>query len=358
MAVVLVVTSAPPLVEGGHLTIARSLERALTEAGHRAAVVTTPSNRFGRQGAAYLANWMTDVSQTGAGDRVDQVISLRFPSYAVRHPVHVSWLNHTMREYYDLWEQFSSGLSPRGRLKERVRRALIRSADTYFLKHHLRKLFAQSKTIQERLTKWNGVSSEVLHPPPPQRSYRSDGYGDYLLFLSRLAPLKRADLVLAALKETEARHIRCVIGGEGEELPRLQTLAREWGLAERVTFTGRLGEPALLDHLARCRAVVFVPKSEDYGFVTVEAFASAKPVVTATDSGGPLELVRDGQNGFVVAPEPKVLARAFAKLMDSPSDAERLGRQGQQDVAGLTWEKTVNRLLLIACCLLVIGLGY
>src|SRR6185503_9919116 len=204
MAVVLIVTSAPPLVQGGHLVIAQALERALTEVGHRAAIVTTPSNRFGRQGAAYLANWMTDVSQTGDGAPVDRVITLRFPSYAVRHPVHVSWLNHTMREYYDLWDEFSATLSPQGRLKEGVRRTLIHAADNYFLKQHVKKLFAQSATIQNRLREWNGVASEVLHPPPPQRPYRTDGYGDYLFFASRLAPLKRADLLLRALAVKDA----------------------------------------------------------------------------------------------------------------------------------------------------------
>src|SRR5689334_5062259 len=103
MAVVLVVTSSPPGVEGGHLVIARALERALRDAGHRAAVVTTPSSGFGQQASAYFANWATDVRKTSQGERVDQVITLRFPSFAVRHPNQVCWLNHTMREYYDLW---------------------------------------------------------------------------------------------------------------------------------------------------------------------------------------------------------------------------------------------------------------
>ena len=345
MAVVLIVTSAPPLVEGGHLVIARALERAFVESGHRAAIITTPSNRFGRQGSAYLANWMTDVSQTGNGERVDRVISLRFPSYAVRHPVHISWLNHTMREYYDLWDSFSSTLSPQGRVKELVLRALIHAADNYFLKHQVRKVFAQSTTIQARLARWNALAADVLYPPPPQRAYRTDSYGDYLFFTSRLSPLKRAHLVIEALACPEARHIRCVIGGEGEERTRLETLAASLGVSDRVTFTGRLNEGALVDHLARCRAVVFVPKDEDYGFVTVEAFASAKPVITTTDSGGPAEFVRDGENGFITAPDASSLATAFARAMDSASDAERMGQQALHGIATLTWPATVERLL-------------
>jgi len=346
MAVVLVVTSAPPFVEGGHLVIARALEQALRAAGHDASTVTTPSNRFGRQASAYLANWMTDVGQTGNGKRVDQVISLRFPSYAVRHPKHVCWLNHTMREYYDLWDEFSSRLSPQGRLKETVRRTLIRAADSYLLARNVTRLFALSSTVQARLRRWNRVEAEVLHPPAPPRPYRCDGYGDYLFVVSRLAPLKRIDLLLRALALPAAGGVKAVIAGEGEDRARLEGLARDLGVAARVTFAGRIDDQALVDHLARCRAVVFTPKGEDYGFVTVEAFASGKPVVTAVDSGGPRDLVRDAENGFVVEPDPEALARACARLMADPAEAERLGTRGRADTATLTWAGTVDRLIL------------
>jgi len=347
MAVVTIVTSAPPLVEGGHLVLARSLERALRDAGHHAGIVTTPSNRFGRQGPAYLANWLTDVGVTGSGERVDQIVSMRFPSYAVRHPKHVCWLVHTMREYYDLWDRFSAGLSPQGRIKERARRTLVRAADTYCFKHHVTQLLTISGAVRDRVARWNGVPAEVLHPPPPQRDYRCEGYGDFLFAPSRLSPLKRLDLVLQALAQPEAAGIRCVIAGEGEETDRLVRLSRTLGLDSRVSFTGRLDEAALVDHLARCRAVVFVPHDEDYGFVTVEAFASAKPVITCQDSGGPLELVRDGSNGWVTAPTPADLARALAEAMAGPGTAERRGQQGQRDIAGLTWENVVRRLVIV-----------
>ena len=343
MAVILVVTSAPPLVEGGHMVIARSLQRALVEAGHQATIATTPSNRFGRQASAYLANWLTDVGQTGDGHKIDQVISLRYPSFAVRHPRHVSWLNHTMREYYDLWEGFAAGLSPHGRIKERARRAVIHAADTYFLKR-VSKRFVQSETIRARLQRWNHLDAEVLHPPAPPRNYRCDGYGDYLFFASRLDPLKRADLVLRAMAAPAAQNVRCVIGGEGSLRPSLEALARELGLDSRATFVGRLDDDGLTRHLAACRAVIFPPKDEDYGFVTIEAFESAKAVITTTDSGGPLDLVRQDRNGIVAEPTPASLAVAMARLMDDAGGAERMGQQALRDAAPLTWAATVERL--------------
>ena len=70
-----------------------------------------------------------------------------------------------------------------------------------------------------------------------------------------------------------------------------------------MQFVGRLSDQEMIDHLARCRAVVFPPFNEDYGFVTVEAFMCGKPVITCTDSGGPSELVRDGENGYVTDPD-------------------------------------------------------
>ncbi len=77
---ILVVTSDVPFVEGGHMTIARCVVRALQEEGHEADLVLTPQNRFGRQFRAYVANRFTDVGMDGLGRTVDQVISFRFPS--------------------------------------------------------------------------------------------------------------------------------------------------------------------------------------------------------------------------------------------------------------------------------------
>jgi glycosyltransferase involved in cell wall biosynthesis len=341
---VLVVTSSPPFVEGGHLVIARELVRACRESGHEADLVVTPQNRFGRQGAAYAAAWLTDVARAADGGAVDQVISLRYPAFAVRHPRHTCWLNHTMREYYDLWPQFSAPLSWKNRIKESVRRRLIQGADRHFLTAGVQRRFVISGTVQARLSR-SGIDAAVLHPPAPQRAYRCDGYGDYLFAVSRLTPLKRFDLLLDALAQPEARGMRAVIAGEGEARDDLRARCRRLGLEERVQFVGRLDEATLLTHLARCRAVAFVPFDEDYGFVTAEAFAAGKAVVTCSDSGGPTELVTDGVDGLVCAPTAVALASGLSRVMEDRDAAERLGVAGRARVATLTWPDTVARLL-------------
>ena len=286
MSVLAIVTSSPPSVEGGHLVIARALEQAARQAGHDPHVILTPDCQFGRQASSYLDTYRLDVNRA-AGRRVDQVISLRFPSYAVRHPAHVCWLNHTMREYYDLWPRFAAGLSTRGFVKERVKRAVIRVVDRGLLSWNVTKVVAQSRTIQRRLRDDLNVKSEVLLPPPPQRAYRCDAYGDYIFAISRLTPLKRLDLLIRALAERSAAGVRAVIAGDGDARAGLESLVSSLGLSGRVRLIGRISDEELVDHLANCRAVCFPPLGEDYGFVTAEAFASRKAVVTCTDSGDP-----------------------------------------------------------------------
>lgn len=346
MSRIVVVTSSPPFVEGGHLVIVRALVRALREHGHDADLVLTPSNRFGRQATAYLANWMTDVGRTGSGERVDQIITTRYPSYAVRHERHVCWLTHTMREYYDLWDGWSARLSPQGRVKEGVRRTLIRAADSYLFKRNVTDLCAISRTVAARVERWNSVRADVVYPPPAQRHYHCADYGDFLFAYSRLTPLKRLDLVIDALATNAAAGVRCVIAGDGEERASLETRARECGVDDRVSFVGQISEDELTTYLATCRAVVFVPKDEDYGMVTVEAFASGKAVITASDSGATIELVVSGVNGEVVAPTAEALGEAMATLAGDRALAERYGQAAAARAGEITWPATVNRLVV------------
>jgi glycosyltransferase involved in cell wall biosynthesis len=113
-----------------------------------------------------------------------------------------------------------------------------------------------------------------------------------------------------------------------------------------VRFLGRVSDDELIDLYAGCRAVYYAPFDEDYGFVTAEAFGSARPVVTTDDSGGVLEFVRDGLNGFVVSPDPAAIAAKLDLLATDAALAERLGCAGLPLVHDITWSHVVDRLVL------------
>ncbi|MFB0566885.1 MAG: glycosyltransferase family 4 protein [Candidatus Aminicenantaceae bacterium] len=344
--IVAVVTSDVPFVEGGHLIIARSAVEALKKFGIEAELILTPQNRFGRQFRAYLANRFTDVEEDGLGRKINQVISFRFPSYAVKHPFHVCWLNHRLREYYDLWEVLYSHLSFKGKAKESIRKKIIHTIDHYLLKHNVTKLFAQSHTIQARLKKWGNIESEVLYPPPPQREYRTDSYQNFIFSASRLHRLKRLDLLVDSFKYVKNKEFKAIIIGEGPEHKNLSLKIKECSLEKRIFLLGQTNEVELLNHYARCRAVFFSPLREDYGLVTPEAFASRKAVLTTQDSGGPAELVEDGHTGYIVEPDPRSIAEKIDELAEQKELAEKLGQNAYEFIAKINWEDTVKRLII------------
>ncbi len=338
-------TSDVPFVSGGHRIVAEELTKALQRRGHLAETVKTPQNRFGRQFAAYLANYLTDVGEGGDGRPVDQVISLRYPSYAVRHEKHVCWLNHRMREYYDLWPALKRRISKKGIVKESLRRALIHRADRYFLTRNVTKLYAQSKTVAAGLLEFGNIPSEVLYPPPSERPYRTEAFEPFIFAVSRLHSLKRVDLLVKAMAKVKAKDLRAVIAGTGEEEENLKRLASELGVSARIDFVGRIDDETLVSYYARCRGVFFAPFMEDYGFVTMEAFRSKKPVLTCLDSGGPAEIVSVGRSGYVLLPEAFQIAQQLDVWAENPDLAARMGANGETDIRPFTWDACVERLL-------------
>lgn len=117
------------------------------------------------------------------------------------------------------------------------------------------------------------------------------------------------------------------------------------GLHDRVTLLGRVDDDRLIELYAGCLAVLFAPYQEDYGYVTLEAFLSRKPVITAHDSGGTLEFVSGGANGFVCEPTPAALADAVNRLSADRSLAAALGDRGYAVASGITWDTVVDRLI-------------
>ena len=348
MSRILVVTSSAPFVRGGHLVIAEETVAALQRAGHEAEIFQTPTNRFGRQFDAYEATRLTDVSEGADGRAIDQIITMRYPAFALRHPAHACWLTHTMREYYDLWDSLIQGLGRKGRLKETVRRFFIHRLDRRLLSRNVTRLFTISQTVTSRLDRFLGVPSTVLHPPAPVRNYRCEAYEPYVFAVSRLHRLKRMDLLIEAMAAMKERSLRAVIAGEGDDETRLRALIRERGLESRVELVGPLSEEAKLDHYARCRAVYFAPRNEDYGFVTLEAMSSGKPVLTATDSGGPAEQVESESTGWILKPTAAAFAETLDRLSSDLVLAERLGRNGLAFAARHSWDQVVSQLVIRA----------
>jgi glycosyltransferase involved in cell wall biosynthesis len=149
---------------------------------------------------------------------------------------------------------------------------------------------------------------------------------------------KRIDLLLEAAKLEPKLEV--VVVGQGPDRSRLERLANG-----NVRFAGRVSDEELADLYARCRVVCYAPIDEDFGMVPYEAFRAAKPVVTTTDAGGPLELVHDGENGCVVDPDPSSVAAALREFLAVAGLARSFGAAGQAATAKVNWDNAIARLL-------------
>jgi glycosyltransferase involved in cell wall biosynthesis len=343
---VLVLESQTPFVRGGAEILVRELVGALRAGGIEADVVSIPFRDSPRDELmAHAAAWRLIDLGHALERPIDAVIATKFPTYFVRHPGKVAWLVHQHRAAYELCGTPYSDFEHTER-DVALRKRLI-DLDTAMLRE-CAGLFSIADTVSARVAKYNGLRAETLyHPPRLAGSLRGGACGDYVLTVSRLEKVKRVDLAIDTFAHVPGP-TRLLVAGEGSVRAELEAKIAARGLSSRVQLLGHVSDEQMIDLLAGARGVLFVPFQEDYGYVTLEAFLSRKPVVTASDSGGPLEFVRDGVNGFVREPRAEALAEAVAQLGANRGLAQRLGESGYERARLITWEGVVERLLAAA----------
>ena len=166
----------------------------------------------------------------------------------------------------------------------------------------------------------------------PGRSLHRDGLE--LLSAARLTQAKGHAMLLRALEELERRgvELHLTIVGEGPKRPYLEQLARQLGVAPRITFEGAVGRERILEYYRRADAFCLPSFAEGVPIVLMEAMATELPVV-ATDIMGVRELVDDGVNGILVRPSrPDLLADAIDRLASNADLRGRLGAAGRETV--------------------------
>ncbi|HSD27993.1 MAG TPA: glycosyltransferase family 4 protein [Vicinamibacteria bacterium] len=343
MKTVLVCAVQAPFVTGGAEILVEELRQNLARRGFKVDVASVPFKWYPvseivRQALAWR---LLDVTESN-GTPVDLVIPTKFPSYLVRHPRKVAWLFHQHREAYDLFG------TPYGSFSDRPEHAQVREAIVAMDEAAIsecREVFTISRNVADRLSRYNGLVGTPLYPPPHHLGrYRKAGFGDFLFYAGRLDRLKRLDLAIDAMKRA-GPGARLKIAGAGPLEGELRKQVAGLGVADRVEFLGFVSADDLVDLYARCRAAYYAPLNEDYGYVTVEAFLSGKPVLTTVDAGGPLEFVTDGVTGVVTGADPEAVAEGIDRIFALPqARLEEMGEAGRERVSGISWDHVIDRL--------------
>jgi len=345
---IILLTNQVLFINGGAEYHAAGLKAALEQAGHEVEIVAIPCRTHPPHALidGLVATRLLHVGQSEAG-KSDLAIGLRFPAYTIMHPNKVLWIIHQERAAYDLWDTEYGWMKdhPEGVfVREAIRESDLRALD------EARLVFANSRNVAGRLERYCDYRATPLYHPPPLADQLCAGNDEgYFFFPSRINALKRQALVLEALSRCR-REVRVVFAGRADNPDKEQEfleLAGTLGVRDRVDWRGFVSDAEKVSLYADCRAVIYPPMDEDYGYVTLEAMLASKPVLTLDDSGGPLEFVEHGRNGWVTAPDAESLAAAMDSAWDDPALARRLGAAGREiyDSLGIGWENVIRKLL-------------
>jgi glycosyltransferase involved in cell wall biosynthesis len=344
MKTIVVCEAQVPFVHGGAEVHVRELLRELRARGFDAELVSVPFKWYPKEEILpHAAAWrLLDLSESN-GRPIDRVIGTKFPSYFVRHPNKVAWLIHQYRAAYELCGTVYSDFGHNER-DLGLRDTLIK-LDTEML-GECRHIYANAQNTANRVARYNGLSADALYHPPrlaARLSAAAPAYGDFVLSVGRIESVKRVDLLVSAMARVD-KPIRLVVAGEGTQRENVERVATAAGVSDRVDFLGSVDDERLLELYREALAVLYPPYDEDFGYVTLEAFLSRKPVVTATDSGGPNEFVVDGVNGFVRAADPDAFADAINALARDRRRTAAMGDAGFERARTVTWDGVIEKL--------------
>jgi glycosyltransferase involved in cell wall biosynthesis len=339
-----IASSFVPFIKGGARYIVEWLAAELSARGHEVEHLFLPfvddPEHMLEQICAYR---LMDLSQS-----CDRLICIRPPAYVIRHPFKIVWFIHHFRVFYDLWDSPVCDIdhSPHNIA---LRKALMR-LDTNVLRE-ARQIYALSETVAARLRQFNGIDAPVLYQPLRHPDlFANDGYGDEIVFVCRMEAHKRQHLLIEAMRHVKTA-VRLRLCGASSEPPyalSLEKLVKRHRLQGKVMLeSGWISEARKIELIGGALAVANVALDEDgFAYVSLEAAYAEKAIITTTDAGGVLELVKDGVNGVVAPPDPVALAAVMDRLYAERSLAQALGRANRGRVSDLKigWDGVIQAM--------------
>lgn len=340
-----ILNNMAPFIRGGAELLAERLQLELELREHEVELVRIPFDWTSPQALLRSAAYAATMRLYGA----DRVIALKYPGYLIPHPEMHVWLVHPFRQIHDLWDT-PHGWSSADREQLEARETILEMERVAFAR--ARAVYAISDVVAGRARATLGLRPQPLFTPPYWTQPIEPGpFGDYVLALGRVGAAKRQELLVAAMALVEDPNLRLVIAGGPESEQTQHVLERrvaELGLGDRVSLELEfISEQRKRELLSGARAVAYLPIEEDsYGYVCLEGYQAGKPLITATDSGGTHQLVRDGQTGWIVAPDQESVAAALSQVAADPQRAERLGSAGRElsQTLGLNWDHVIEVL--------------
>ena len=156
------------------------------------------------------------------------------------------------------------------------------------------------------------------------------GYSNLITFMGRLVELKRVQDAIRAINLVKNKNIRLQIIGDGPLRGKLELLSQKLGLTGRVEFLGH--KENSLELLNRSKIFILTSLTEGISRSVMEAMA-LKRIIISTNIPGINELIRHGENGFLVETKnPEALAKMIDYVMDNMSSALTIADRARETV--------------------------
>jgi len=339
---IIIASAIIPFFSGSRTLIEGWLEQKLRECGHQVEFARIPfSFNFKELLPQIMALRLYHLE-----NECERLVCTGIPSYLIPHPNKYIWFLNHYCEMSDLWNTEINDIQEDSE-KLAVREYIMRSDDATI--PEARKIYTNSNIISGKLMDFNSIRSTLLYPPvlKPEQFY-CDSYGDYIFYLSRICSLKRQLLTVQAMRYTKT-NVKLLLVGKSDDPVYMETIykyIREHSLDNKVIILNDwITEEQKTEYFAKCLGALYIPYEKYFfGFPSLEAYYSKKPVITCTDSGGTEELIIDGKAGFIVNPDPQLLAECFDNLYMDKQNAEKMGSNGFKRIEelGITWDNVIR----------------
>ena len=253
----------------------------------------------------------------------------------------------------------STSYHPADRRESRRNRAILRLDDHLFgmTAYRVARAVVVQSELEARLLREFAPADRIRLVPPGVdldewghgESDRPDGLDlppEYWLFVGRVASNKGLPNLVEALARVpeRERHALVLMGADWGERERLEALARDLGVADRLIFLGHVPERSGYRAVfRRARALVLPSEWEAYGFVLLEAMAARTPIV-ATAVGAVPEVLGEGRYGRLVPyGDVPALARALTEAGPRSEASRRRVDAGAEHVRQLDWAASAAR---------------
>ena len=258
-----------------------------------------------------------------------------------------AWEQYSLEnEIVDVIDFQKQKLSGRHNTLRKVQERVCRSADTVLVPSRFLAKVARHWGVKEENIKvvYNGTDFKPLDLKKEEARKNIGISGNIILSAGRLVPWKGFKMLLKIMPDLIKEHnfIRLVIVGEGPEMEVLETMKNNLGLQNKVVLAGKKSQEELKMYLAAADMFVLNTAYEGFSHQLLEAMAAGVPVIT-TNAGGNPELLKQGENGFMVNYNDELnLVEAIKAVFENKDIRQKFSEEGRKTAEKFTVKKMTD----------------